>query len=326
MTSKLTRRNLLKTAIIASLAAYQTGCSSNKPPLKISAHLWPGYELLFMGKDMGMINPEYIQLIPTESASSSMQAIRDKKVHGAMLTLDEVIRLTSEGIHLKIILVFNISLGADALLTRPEITSLAELKGKTIGYEESALGALMLAAVLEKAQLTKKDVKLRNLAVDQQERAWKENKVDALITFESLKTRIQKLQNSNKLFDSKDIPNSIFDVLVVTEEAAKLYPKELTELLRIQFNSLHHFRTNSMDASYRIAKRLNVSTEEILDYFYGLFIPDALTNFAYLSASDPRIINASERLKEIMKKNNIIQHDCQFFCSLTNEFIPREFL
>ena len=64
------------------------------------------------------------------SASDIMHAMRNDVLEGAALTLDETLSLIDDGIDLKVILVMDISNGADVLLAKPEIQSIADLRGE----------------------------------------------------------------------------------------------------------------------------------------------------------------------------------------------------
>lgn len=320
----ISRRNALITAGALSLSPLFYGCT-NKPPLIIAGHKWPGYELVFLAREMNMLSGSNAHLLETPNASISMQAIRDGKAQAAMLTLDEMIRLCSEGFDLKVVLVFDISVGADAVIGQAYINEAKQLIGKKIGYEDSALGALMLHEFLNLNLLEANEVELVKVTYDQHVSAWQSKQIDALITFEPIATQLLK-QGATKLFDSRQIPDKIFDVLVVTEQAAKQHSNDINDIIKAHFQALQHFRTNPMDASHRIAKRLNMSAEDIMLIYRGLLIPDALSNHGYLSKQDPRLINATENLIQIMRNAGIIVADCDLTNIFTNSSIPKDLI
>ena len=322
--SSLSRRQLLQAGGALMFTPWLTACSE-PTPLVIAGHRWPGYEVLFMARDLGWLPFDGVKCYDTPNASVSMQAIRDGKAQAAMLTLDEMIRLCSEGFDLRVALIFDISVGADVVIAKPEIQSLSDLAGKTIGYEAGALGALMLHELLTYGLLDRNEVKLVEVNVDEHEQRWKTNQLDALITFEPIATKLVEA-GGRRLFDSRQIPDKIFDVLVITAEAAQKHRKTLHKLIKIYFESLHHLRTNPMDASYRIAKRLEVPAESVLQMYRGLLIPDALTNHAYLSKQDTRIVNAATHLIKVMRDAGIIVEDCDLRTIFTNDFIPKDIL
>ena len=208
------------------------------------------------------------------------------------------------------------------VISKPGITRPQDLAGKTIGYEASALGALMLHEFLSHSILDRSEVKLVDISYDYHHQAWHDDEVDALITYEPKATKLLA-SGGDRLFDSKQIPDKIFDLLVVTAEAAQRHKMVLHNLIDVHFNALHHFRTNPMDASHRIAKRMSMPAEDLMQIYRGLLIPDALANYAYLSKQDDRMIKAAAHLVKVMHDAGIIVDDCDLRTIFTNEFIPR---
>ena len=320
----LSRRRLLQTGGALALTPWLFGCSPREP-LIISGHKWPGYETLFMARDMGLLQIDGLQLMEAPNASVSMQAIREGKAQAAMLTVDEMIRLCSEGFDLRVAMIFDISVGADVVVAKPEINQPQDLIGKRIGYEDSALGALMLYEFLSHSLLDRNEVELVHVTADQHQTAWESGSLDALITFEPNATKLMQV-GAKRLFDSRQIPDKIFDVLAITAEAAQRHKSALGKIIKIHFESLHHLRTNPMDASHRIAKRLDMSAEDVMQLYRGLLMPDALANHAYLSKQDDRLVNAAEHLIRVMRDAGIIVEDCDLRTIFTNEFIPRDLI
>jgi len=328
--SSFNRRTLLQAAGVLALLPLLpllpliSGCVK-PPPLKISGHKWPGYEILFMARDLGWFAEENVTFIDAPNASFSIEALRAGQVQGAMLTLDEAVLLCSEGLDLKIILLFDISIGANMVLLHPRISEVEQLRGKTVGYENTASGELMLHEFLQHYQLKKTDLNIVELTLDKHEQAWRNQELDALITVEPVANKIVKA-GAKIVFGSRQIPDMIFDVLVVTQQAINQYQDTLEQMLRVYFRALRHFRTNPMDASHRIAKRLDMRAQDIVQLYYGLLLPDALANYAYLSEQDARLLNATKKLVSFMQDMGVIDDDFQIEAKFTNQFIPRELL
>ena len=148
------RRNILRTLSAAAMLPLLNACGAQQAKqLVIASHVWPGYELMFLARREGWLPAESLNLLETASATGSLAALAEGRADGAALTLDEVLRARADGIRLTIILVFDISAGADVVLARPNIHTLADLSGKRIGVEKTALGALVLYKLLAAAGL-----------------------------------------------------------------------------------------------------------------------------------------------------------------------------
>jgi NitT/TauT family transport system substrate-binding protein len=175
---------------IILIVLFVLSCKDSTQVLKVGTNVWPGYEPIYIAREKGFINTKFIKLIEFGSASQVLRSYRKNLINGAGLTLDEVIFLKSIGFNPKIILVADISNGADVLIVKPYIKTLKDLKGKKIGVENTALGAFFLTRILEKAGLTEKDIKVIPIEVNEHYKAFINGKVDGVITFEPIKTKL----------------------------------------------------------------------------------------------------------------------------------------
>ena len=74
------------------------GCSPPHRPLRIGTIVFPGYELLFLARAMGWLNPGQVRLIELQSSSDSVRAQAAGKLEAAQLTMDELMA-AREGEH-----------------------------------------------------------------------------------------------------------------------------------------------------------------------------------------------------------------------------------
>jgi NitT/TauT family transport system substrate-binding protein len=153
--------------------------------------------------------------------------------------------------------------------------------------------------------LTPKDIQIVSLELTEHERAFKEGKVDAVVTFGPPKAKL--LANGAKLlFDSSQIPGEIVDTLVVRTDAIAKSPDSIQALVNGRFRALDYFEKNPQDAAKRIAPRTKVSPDQILAAFKGLKQPNLAQNQKLLDQSDPALINATRRLVDIMVENKLL--------------------
>jgi NitT/TauT family transport system substrate-binding protein len=81
-------------------------------------------------------------------------------------------------------LIMDISNGADAIVAKPAIANLQSLKGRRVGFDRSMLATFVLSRGLEQVGLSLKDVKIVPVELSDQEEAFKQGRVDAIVTFE----------------------------------------------------------------------------------------------------------------------------------------------
>lgn len=77
--------------------------------------------------------PSSVRLVEYASGAEVLSAFRNRSIDLAAVTLDEAISLAEHDASLRVGLVLDHSNGADALVARPDIRQLADLKGRSVG-------------------------------------------------------------------------------------------------------------------------------------------------------------------------------------------------
>lgn len=313
------RTTLVACVIVVGLLL--AGCGQNQGPTKVAIHVWPGYEFLFLARSLGLLDPNKVELVETQSASGTLELLKQGKVDGGALTLDEVIRCRSLGIPLSVVLVVDASAGADVILARPEIKTLTDLKGKKIGVETGAVGSIMLDQGLASAGLKVDDVVVLESSIDQHLEGWENNLFDAVITYEPVSSQIKAL-GGQMIFSSREAKDLIVDVMAFRTEALK-NSDSITHLIQAHYAALKHFSTNRWDAYYRMAPRLGLQPEQVSQTFQGLILPDEANNRRLLSGPKPAILVSAEKLSKIMTSAGMIDDAISFRGLINDSFLLR---
>jgi len=234
-----------------------------------------------------------------------LAAFRSGSIDIAALTLDEALRLAHDGIAIRIVLVMDVSNGADVLMARPGVRSLADLRGKRVGVESGALGAYMLSRALDHAGLSPSDVTVVSIPVDQHESAYVSGAVDAVVTFEPVRTKLLA-RGANVLFDSSLIPNEIFDVLVARKTVFDGSPAIVANLTSAWYRALDYYHAHPEDAVSRMAAREGVTPKEFSASLEELKVPSKAEDDRLLGGNDPAILVPAQRLAGVMLKIGVI--------------------
>jgi NitT/TauT family transport system substrate-binding protein len=297
------------------------GCSDRPDhPLRVAIHPWIGYQSLTLCQQNNSLDKKLVELVKNPSVSSSSRMIQKNQVDAAALTLDEVLFLRDQGVPLTIVLVFDTSAGADLLLARPEIKTLHDLKGKTIGMENSALGNLMLNEILHRAELEPAQVNLHYGIVSEHVLLWKNNKLDALITYIPLPEELDN--KTQRLFDSREIPNVILDVLAVRTDRLKEYDAALRHLLQNHFGVVDGMRSRYPDTLHRLATVLNTSTESTATILSELTFPSLAYNSRWLSPNSQDFGNSVKKLAQIMLPARLLTNEPDMKGLTDNSYLP----
>ncbi len=289
-------------AVCALLAA----CTSPPPrPLRIASNVWPGYEPLYLARRMGLLEPLRVRLVELGSATEVMDALTMGMVEGGMLTLDEAVRVAAAGTPLSIVLVFDVSAGADAVVARTKIAGVEDLKGKRIAVEDTALGAWHLALFLRRFGLGPKDVHIVHAEIDRQPELWRKKRADVFITFEPVKSRLVAM-GGKVVFDSRQIPGKIVDVLVVRREVAQREQARLLALRKAWLAALEEMHTHPEASARKMRYRLGLPAFKVQKAFLGLRLGDAEVNRRLLGGHPPPILRTAREIAQVLHKQGLL--------------------
>jgi NitT/TauT family transport system substrate-binding protein len=306
-------RILLGAAFVALVALLtQAGCLSEpKEPLRIGVNAWPPFELLYLAREKGFFKDEGVEvdLVDFSSYTGILRSYHQGNIDGFLATLNEILITENFQDLPAVILVADYSYGGDALVTRDGIADLAALKGKTIAYEESALGSYMLERALETAGLKPDQVSAVNRLPDEGEEDFRHGKVDAAITYEPGLGRMLRLPGSRVLFSSRDIPGEIVDVLALRRAALEGRGDEARRVLKAWFRALAYFADHSEECAALMARRQHVSVEEFLRGLKGAHIPDLRENKELLgTAQTPGTLHqTADRIGQFLVRHGLAE-------------------
>lgn len=283
-----------------------SGCNqAPQEPLRIASSPWPGYEPLYLARDLGYLHSDKANLFELPSSDINMESFRNHSTDLSTLTLDETLELIHDGTKLRILAVMDISHGGDAVLAHPSIKSLPDIKGKRIAIVNIPLGIYMLSRTLEAAGVDRKDVKVYPMSESKQLDFYKQGKADVVISFEPVKTKLRHA-GAHVIFDSKQIPNEIFDLLLVHEDVFRERRKDACEVVKGWFMALDYMNAKPEDAWLRVSKRLGVKADEIPVMMDGIVLPSRADNKRILGGDNPEIIAPARKLAEIMVREKML--------------------
>lgn len=297
----LTRRQ----ALFAVGAATLSGCASPSPPIRVGSIVFPGYELMFAARDQRLLSEQQVRLVEMSASTDTIRCLAVGQLEAANLTLDEVLSARVDGVDLRVVAVLDVSAGADVVLSRPEITGLEQLRGKRIGVEEGATGALMLGALLEAAQLKVEEVRKVPMLLGRSAETYASGRVDVVVTAEPW-ARTLEAQGAHRLFDSQSMPNQIVDVLVATSDAVRRRSAALRHLISTHLATLEQWHQQPSQLAQLMAARLQLEPALVPAAFRGLELPDLARNRAMLGTAGS-LRPAVRHLQQIMLMQGLLR-------------------
>ncbi|MGM0768567.1 MAG: ABC transporter substrate-binding protein [Pseudomonadota bacterium] len=314
------RRHVIGLLGYASLAAIGFPGCSRKEPIQVGIHHWIGYESLYLAEEFGWLS-DSVALVKGDSGSDSITGLLQGRLDVAAITIDEALRVKAQGLPVTVIAVMDVSAGADVVMVRPDITSLAELRGRTVAVELSSVSGTMMLKALEEADLALAEVDVVDLPIHLHTEAWRRNEIDASVCFEPTASVLES-RGAVRLFDTRSLPDTIFDVLVVRRDRADRMKSELRELLVAHFRGLSHLVRSFHDAIYRIATRQSITPEAVRKALGSVTLPDLAANQRYL-APGGRVETVAADLHELMLSGGLLAQPVDLTGLCDASFLPR---
>jgi len=297
--NRLVKRILLALASGALLIGL-VGCMREPAPaLRIGTNVWIGSEPLYLARELGRLDPSAVQLVEYPSASEVLRAFRNETIDGMVISLDELFGLAADGFQPRIILVVDVSHGADVVVGRRGMRSMRDLKGKSVAVESSALGAFVLSRALAVNGMQPDDVTVVHVESNEQPGAFEKGQVDGAVTFDPYRALFLRA-GATTLFDSTQIPGEIVDILAVRATAVDQRPKAIQALLAGWFGAIDYMKSAPDDAARRMGIRQQTSGAQFLEAQRGLHVPSRDENLRMLDGTTPELSVTGRRLMALM--------------------------
>lgn len=295
----------------------------NKPPqsMRVSAVLWPGYEPLYLAGKLGYYGDAPVQIIDYLSNTDAMLAFRNHNLEAGAFTFDEVLRLLADGLDIQVILIMDTSDGGDVILANPGIRSMADLKGKRVAVESSAVGGFVLARALALHGLSLDDIKVVSTNAMEQHDAFRNGKVDAAVTFDPYRTDLLRL-GTHEIFSSREIPNEIVDMLVVRRDYGLRHPDTVRALVQGWFRALAYQREHPRESAAYSVNRFNTNVEDYLGGLARLRFASESDNRTMLDPADSPLISNAERFYRVLAQMNVRRTKVAIGTHLSSAYLP----
>ena len=294
-----TLRALCTLACIACIASIAGCVRLPEPVLRIGTNVWIGSEPLYLARDLGRLDPGTVQLVEYPSASEVLRAFRNEAIDGMVISLDELFGLAADGLQPRIILVVDVSNGADVVVGRQGMRTMRDLQGKAVAVEGGALGAFVLSRALALSGMQASDVNVVHLESNEHPRAFEKGQVDGAVTFDPFRGQLIAA-GGKTLFDSTQIPGEIVDLLAVRASFIEQHPKTIQALLSGWFAALDYMKREPLDAARRMGVRQQTSGEQFLQAQSGLHVPTREDNLRMLGGPHPELATTGRRLMTLM--------------------------
>ncbi len=296
-------------ACILLIVGMLPGCSPPPdPPLRVGLLVFPSYELPFLARHLGYFEDSQIELVDYESPVEAMRDYRNGLIHAVALAIDYAYQLEQSEDGHRIFYVIDYSNGADAIIAQDGIGTFQELAGKRVGVEASGLGAFVLHRALEINNMSARDIIIRPVDIERQEDAFYARDIDAVVTYEPIIHRILE-HGGNEIWNSRQIPGEIVDVLITRESTIENRRDQLVTLVNAWLQAIDYLDQSPDKAAQFMAVREGILPQDFLSTLQDITLMRRDDNIHLLTHPDSSLITTLDRLKAFRTSHNIDSTD-----------------
>lgn len=223
-----------------------------------------------------------IQFFPVYS--DSLTAFYSGQLDGICIAASDVIAPMNEGVDFKVVLVNDNSFGADGLVVHEGISSISDLRGKSVSTEIGTLEHMFLLKILEDNGLTINDINFSNMTINDAGPAFIAKSVDAAVLWEpTLSTAIAA--GGKLLYSTKETPGLIPDTLAVTAKILSESPEAVQKIVDSWFEGVEKLAVREEEMIASVCKGAELSKEEYLVMLDGVTLFDKKMNQSTFKAA-----------------------------------------
>ncbi|MEY2837958.1 MAG: hypothetical protein RJB60_257 [Pseudomonadota bacterium] len=285
----------VKSQVLSAMTAVAAVMALSAPlpaaaEVKVGVSDWPGWVAWYVAEQKGFFKKHgaNVKLVWFANYTDSISALSSGQIDANSQTWSDTMGPLAKGLPLKTILVNDNSAGNDAVVAKPSIKSIKDLKGKTVALEEFSVSHFVLATALAKNGMKSSDVKITNLSAGDAAAAFMAGRVDAAVVWNPWIHQIESSGKGKALFTSKDMPGLIPDLLVAQDKAIKAKRKDLVGMIKAWFDTVAFISAQPDEAAKIMSKVVSLKPDEYKVFLPGTKFFDAAANKTALDGKSPQ--------------------------------------
>ncbi len=302
--------------------AASTGAEATGPTITLAYSAWPGWFPLKVAEEQGFFEEAGVdvELRFFTDYIASIDAFTAGQVDGNTQTLNDTMAGVAAGQSAVIVANTDFSAGNDAIIADASITSIEDLKGKTVAAEAGVVDHFLLLQGLESVGMTEDDIDFRGVLTDAAAAGFAGGQFDAVGVFAPFTTEALKREGSTVLFDSADFPGSISDHIVLSADLVAERPEDVQKIVDAWYATLDWIDANPDEATAIMAEQAGVTPEDYESYDAGtdiLTAEEALE--AYTDSDSPTSLpNTAKKINPFLVDSGLTREEAD----LTGLFDP----
>jgi NitT/TauT family transport system substrate-binding protein len=291
--------------------------------IKMGLEPWLGYGQWHVAakKDLFKTNGlSGVELVNFSQDADLNAALASGQLDCACVATHTSMAMAAAGLPIKIVLLLDVSMTADAMLSDGSITSITELKGKQVAYEEGTTSDLLLNYGLAANGMSIADIQKVPMPAADAGSALIAGKVPVAVTYEPYLTTAMNQNKKVKMIYSASVePGLISDVLVVNQKFLTGKPGQILALVKSWGAAYADYQANTNDDRAIIAKAVGDTPENLATAFNGVKYYSLAENKTAIGGDFPSKVMPA--VKDAATKAGILTKDIDVAALIDARFV-----
>ncbi len=233
-----------------------------RPPLRVEYTQWWGDYTLLVAQEKGFFAEYGLEVEPVYYPifSDSFADLAAGQVDAALISSGDAIRVNMSAPTQ--IIALSDDGGYMPIVSRPEIASISDLRGKTIGILTGTHYEMLVSQMLSIAQMNKADVTLRNVNPEEAVNELLEDKIQAAFVWEPFTSQALK-EGARILYPTTRTLRLFPDAVVFRKELVESRPQDVERFLLAWFRAVEFRLSNPAETAQIAAKYIGVEVNQI---------------------------------------------------------------
>lgn len=318
--------------LVLAVAALATGCGSSgdeaqsRAPIRLGTYEWPGSYWIDVAWEKGWFAEAGLAVERVDTDRKYFQSLDDVaagSLDATGFSQFDLVKYVAAGHDLVGVAAIDYSDGAEALVARPGIRNLRDLRGKRIALHRGTYLEYLLDIFAEKEGLTLNEFQLLDRAGETAVEDLQLGRADAVFVWEPYATDAQNAVDGKRLFSTAEIPGLTYNVLSFRRDFVKARPEDVQKLLRVWERSVQYIRENPQETCVIIAKAFNEPLEGARDMMRTDRILDQSDNsraFSY-AAGFESLHGSWRRMNDFMLERGLVKRRVDSPAHLDSRFV-----
>ena len=198
-------------------------------------------------------------------------ALASGKIDGANVSSHTALNLIASGVDIRIVMLEDVSMQADAVLAGAGASGIKALKDKRVAYEEGTTSDILLRYGLRQNGMDIEDIKRVPMPAADAGSAFLAGRVDAAVTYEPyISTAQAKKPGIRSVYSAAENPGLISDVFVVRADVLAEKPGQVAALVKTWNDAIDAYTSDPEGSRAVMARGVGAEPEELRTAFDGI--------------------------------------------------------